>query len=144
MAKKVVVKICEFINTEGIKFTVDRVFLVPECYLKLQREEFSRKLLKLSDKPHTFLIAHKFGEADVKTPLFFYDFKAVTGVYMQDTSDWFLQPMFDEFDLDTLDRRVDPMILLLGDKKRLKFRINYYLDLLERGYSEDEAMNTIF
>lgn len=144
MAKKLVVKTCQLVQNSELSFTINRVFLVPKCYRNLDKYSFCQELRRKMSNPNLIFVAYKFGETDMKTAHLGYEFKEVVGVEMQDISDWYIQEMFADLEIQTLDRRIDPVILFLGDKKRLQFRINYYLDLLKRGYSEDEAMQTIF
>jgi len=144
MAKKVVVITCHFVHDEILKGTVNRTYLIPRRYKETDREEFSRKLKESVSSVNCTLIAYKFGKVEEKTPLVFNEFKQIHVSDIEDISDWYLLLSLEDVEIKTLDRRIDPIILFMGDKKRLKFRINYYLDLLKRGYSEEEAMKTIF
>ena len=43
-----------------------------------------------------------------------------------------------------LEKDVDPVILVMSDKKHLNYRISYYCDLVRSGMSKEEALKMIF
>lgn len=59
-------------------------------------------------------------------------------------SQWYINPVYDYLGLVHIHKLAEPAILLQCDMKHAKYRINYYVDLRLKGYSEDEAMSLIY
>lgn len=73
------------------------------------------------------------------------NFKILDGKYeFTEESDWVINPVYDALKLHKIDKLADPAILLQHDRRRIKFWLGYYVDLRRRGYSEEEAINTIY
>lgn len=59
-------------------------------------------------------------------------------------SEWYINPLYDVLELKHIHRLADPAIILQGDRSRIKYWLDYYVTLRQRGYSEEEAINTIY
>lgn len=147
MAKKYVVKTFELMCRGGREGVFSRIYLVPKCYYKTFGFDAIKELMQNAYDVNACLVAYKLGNVDIKMPVFGKHFKEITNLQsqpMEDTSDWFVDELFDKTNIKMLDRRVDPMILLISDNKNLNYNIKYYIDLINKGYTEEEAINLIF
>jgi len=139
-----VVKASILFYSDEAKFCIERIFIVPKKYLFFSNKEMDIELRKIVNIKGAHLLAYKYGTINVKYLKFSRNFKEIHNVEMKDTSDWFIDPLFDKLNLESLDGRVDPIILIMGDTNRLKYRISYYLDLINKGYSKEEALSYIY
>lgn len=147
MAEKYVVKTFELICKGGRKGVYSRIYLVPKCYYENFGFDAIKELIQNARDFNAYLVAYKFGKLETKMSVLGKHFKEIKNIEfksMVDTSDWFIDEIFDKTNIKTLDRRVDPIILLISDTKYLDYRIKYYIDLLQRGYTEEEAIKLIF
>lgn len=113
---------------------------------KNKSEENIFSLLRLEQKDgFKRLLAVKFVKVkDLKfVPLL--NFKILRKTYdIIDESDWYINPLYDALNLRNIDKLADPSILLQNDRRRIKYWLRYYVDLRHKGYSEEDAINTIY
>lgn len=113
---------------------------------KNKSEENIFSLLRLQQKDgFKRLLAVKF--VNVKNLEFvpLMNFKILRKPYdIIDESDWYINPVYDTLKLKSINKLADPSILLQNDRRRIKYWLRYYVDLRRKGYSEEEALNTIY
>ena len=144
MKKAMAITVSVLFWIDEVKISAERTFLLPKKWMMYSIDGIIVELRKRLNKNDIYVLAFKYGIANMKTPICLKDFKEVRGVEVKDTSDWYIDSIFDKFEVETIDRRADPIILMIGDKKRLQHRISYYIDLINRGYSKEEALSYLY
>ena len=107
-------------------------------------DAFSKLLLERQNGLKTILAA-KFMIVKGHGICSFGKFKFIRKNYkIFEETQWYINPVYDLLDMKCIHSMADPSILLQGDLKRVKFRINYYVDLKQQGYSDQEAINLVY
>lgn len=114
--------------------------------MKNKSEESIFKLLRLQQKGgFKRLLAVKFVKVKNLEFVPLLKFKILRKPYdIIDESDWYINPVYDTLKLKSINKLADPSILLQNDRRRIKYWLGYYVDLRRKGYSEEEALNTIY
>lgn len=114
--------------------------------LRCRSEQDIFKKLRIQSGPgFERLLAVKFVriQANFIAPLNKFKILRVKHKVIEETS-WYINSTYDALSLKQIHKLADPVILLQNDKRRIKYWIDYYVDLRRRGYSEEEAINTIY
>lgn len=121
------------------------VVILPWCMRTKSLEEiFLELLLERQDGLNTILAA-KFMVVEEKELCSLNKFKFLRESYkVYEETNWYINPVYDPLGLKCIHSLADPAILLQGDLKRIKFRIDYYVDLKQRGYSDEDAINLVY
>ncbi|MBR5227130.1 MAG: hypothetical protein IKV94_00610 [Clostridia bacterium] len=126
-----------------LKFELKRVFILGKKQIKYDFFDMMDEVRKFNEKNGvtSYIIAIKYGNVGIKKKN--NKFEVLKSAVLNDETDWQVNPVVSE-DFPLLEKEVDPVILVMGDKKNMKYRINYYLELVKSGVSGDTALNIIF
>lgn len=144
MKKLRAVQTSELFVINEARVELKRLLLPDELYKDYPTEALSVELNGFTQNSGTYLIAFKYVEVESPNIIKKEGFSIVLNTEFKDLSDWYVEPLFVQSDIQIIDRRVDPAILLRDNGKNLKYRLTYYLDLINQGYTNEQAMDTIF
>lgn len=128
---------------DGFKFELKRTFFIPKKYRYPDLgKSVEKNIYPKIAEDGTFLIAVRV--LNIKEKKAFKTQKIVQTPEINWSSPWYLEETVDKLKLGTISYRIDPFILILSDTKNLKYRLNYYLSLINEGATPEEALSTIF
>ena len=127
------------------RIEVKRVVYVPQACTCLSTKELIKEVRNLLevDGGNSYIIAYKYGNIKNKV-ITNHPYVLIDKTEFENLSDWYIDNIFDTFELHTIDKLADPIILLYGyDKRTLKYKLTYYVDLISKGFSEENALSEI-
>lgn len=117
---------------------------IPVVLKYSSKEEIFDKLRIQQSSGFKRLLAVKFVKIRSNFIMPLSEFKILSGNHkVVEESEWYINPLYDVLELKQIHKFADPAIILQGDRDRIRYRLDYYVTLRQRGYSEEEAINTI-
>ena len=118
-----------------------RIVSIPWILRFKSIDEIARRLFTQQQK----VLAVKFLKIETEVETSFSEFVLLRReIVVDEESSWYINPKYDMLKIGNIHSLAEPSILLRGDLKRAKYRLDYYVDLRSMGYSEEEAISTIY
>lgn len=118
---------------------------IPSTKRNKPPSEILSELIQRQSRRKLPLLAARFVNLENLRLPFCLNFKVLKENYIAlEETDWYINPAYDLQGMKQINRLAEPSILLQCDPKRANYYIGYYVDLMKRGYSQEEALNTIY